>query len=278
MAAISDLLLLAGRGVYPETLARAALDQGVRHLTLIAIKGETARSLCRLAHTVKWVPLGHLARLREVLTATGIRHLVMAGQVSPLALFSPCLDPAARAALRALPVKNAHTIFGWLVREFEALGLEVLPASSFMAAHMPGPGCLTRVAPTPEALTDIRTGFAWGRLFGAADVGQTLVLKQGMVLAVEAFEGTDAAICRGGKLGGPGAVVVKRSKPGHDVRFDLPVIGRRTILSLRRARCAAMAFEAGRTILLERAAVLAEADRAGIALLGMTPPDAEPGP
>jgi DUF1009 family protein len=190
----------------------------------------------------------------------------MAGQITPTHLFRVRMDGPMLALLRRLRVRNAETIFGAVGDELKALGVNLLPAHAFMDRYMPAPGVLTQRAPTAQEQADIAFGLRIARATSGLDIGQTVVVKAGTVVAVEAFEGTDAAILRAGRLAGRGTVVVKAAKRGHDMRFDIPVVGRHTVKILRKARVAAMAVEAGRCILLERAAVLAEMDRCGLAL------------
>ena len=181
--------------------------------------------------------------------------------------------------------KNAHTVFGKLIEEFEKVGVRVLPATSYMDGCLPGEGALTERMPDERELKDIEHGAAVVRDVGRHDVGQTVLVKEGMVLAVEAFEGTNAAILRGGKLGGKGAVIFKGAREGHDMRFDVPVIGMKTLKTMKRVGVTALAFQAGRQIVLDKEAVVAYANRHGIALIGMktdlppapTRPDGEGG-
>jgi len=191
--------------------------------------------------------------------------MVLAGGVSPLALFRTRFDALSRQLLRELPVKNAHTIFSRLVDQFEVNGTRVLPGSVFMHAALPASGVLTQRAPNAEEQSDIHLGHCVAMQMCNLDIGQTLVIHRGMITAVEAFEGTNAAIRRSGKLV-RGGVVVKVAKDGHDMRFDIPVIGRETIPVLRRAGVTALAVQAHRVILLERDEVVALANRANIAI------------
>ena len=178
-------------------------------------------------------------------------------------------DEETKAWLASLPFKTAHTVYGKLAFEFEKAGVPVFPASSFMDGHLPGEGLLTARAPSDREMKDIRHGADVMRDVGRHDVGQTVLVKDGMVLAVEAFEGTNAAIKRGGKLGGKGAVLVKGAREGHDMRFDIPVVGLKTLKVMRSAGVTALAFQAGRLLLLDREKVLAFADRHGIAIVGI---------
>jgi len=260
------LALIAGRADYPLLLARAARARGVKKISAIAFKGETRREVEQVADTVTWIHAGQLAPLLAALKNSGARHAVMAGQVSPKVLFFFRMDKALLNLLKSLPVKNAHTIFGGITTEIEKTGLELLPASSFMQDYMPPVGCLTSRVPDARELADIEIGRRVIKETSHLDIGQTVVVKEGMILAVEAFEGTDKAIRRGGKLGGKGAVVVKVPKVGHDMRFDIPVIGAKTLASLKKAKASCLAIEAGGAIVLHKDDLIARANAMGIAV------------
>ena len=217
------LVLIAGQADYPLLLARAARRQGVRRITAIAFKSETRREISQVADKVVWLRVGMLGALIDAIRSSGSAHAVMAGQIAPKNLFNVRMDKALINLLKNLPVKNAHTIFGGITAEIERTGVKMLPASSFMQEFMPVAGPLTARLPDERELQDIQIGRRVIKDTSDLDIGQTVVVKEGMILAVEAFEGTNRAIRRGGKLGGKGAVVVKVPKAGHDMRFDIPV-------------------------------------------------------
>ncbi len=268
------LLVIAGRGAYPHILIESARAQGVRHIAVIAFPGETERAVARAADEVRWVPVGALRRFLDAVRELGIRDAVMAGQIAPTNLFRVRPDADAWALLKSLPAWNARTIFGAVVRKIEELGIRVHRADSFMETAMPPPGVLTRRPPDDREQADIQLGRRVAKATSALEVGQTVVVKDGVILAVEAFEGTDEAIRRGGRLGGPGAVVVKTARTGHDMRYDIPVVGLQTMKVLRKARASALAVEAGRTILLERPKLIELADRWGMSVIAF--PASEP--
>lgn len=263
------ILVIAGSGGYPLRLIRGARDAGVGRIVMLAFRGQTDRRAAAEADEVVWLRVGELRRMLTVSVRLGIPQAVMAGQITPAALFHARFDPMARKELAGLPVKNAHTIFGRLVRLLEERGMELLPASLFMGACVPAPGLLTQRAPDPRESADIERGLSAAMAVGEHDVGQTVVVRQGMVVAVEAFEGTNRAILRGARLGGRGCVVVKTARQGHDMRFDIPVVGFQTLRVLRRAHVSALAVHAGRVILLDRDRVVEYADRNGIAILAV---------
>ncbi len=267
------LLLIAGRGLYPRLLAESARRQGVRRLSVIAFPGETDREVRRLADDVRMVRVGAMTEFLQAVRSSGARDAVMAGQVSPMSLFRARPDAAMIELLRSLPARNARTIFGAVIARLAELGVRVHPAYRFMEDAMPAPGRLSHRAPDERETADIELGRRVAKATSALEVGQTVVVKEGVILAVEAFEGTDAAIRRGGALGGPGAVVVKTARTGHDLRYDIPVIGIRTMRVLRRARVTALAVEAGRTILLERDRLIEEANQMNLAWIAFPPDD-----
>ncbi len=260
-----SLGLLAGGGSYPWQLARSAHAQGVKRVVAFAFKGDADRAIQKYADETIWLHLGRMEALKAAVKAAGITKMVMAGQIRPTRLFHLRPDARALAILRSLKTKNAHTIFGALADELKTVGVEMLPACCFMETEMPEPGTLAGRAPDEREHADILLGANVAKVTSGLDIGQTVVVKEGTILAVEGFEGTDATIRRAGKLGGAGAVVVKVAKRGHDMRFDIPIIGLRTFKSLRKAGISCLAVEARRTILLEREKLLAEADRLGIA-------------
>ncbi|MFO7871217.1 MAG: UDP-2,3-diacylglucosamine diphosphatase LpxI [Kiritimatiellia bacterium] len=259
-----SLAVIAGRGVYPRLLAESAKKRGVRNLFAVAFRGETDRVIEKYADHVRWVALGRLKDTLDALQSSGSSRAVMAGQITPTHLFRLRMDRAMMMLLRRLPVRNAHTIFGAVAEELKKAGIDLIPASSFMEPHMPEAGVLTVRRPTEEEKADVETGMKAAHVLSELDIGQTVAVKRGTVIAAEAFEGTNAAIRRAGRLAGGGIVVVKKAKSGHDMRFDIPVAGTRTIRVLRKARASVLALEAGRSIILERDKVIAAADRAGI--------------
>ena len=247
---VQRLGLIAGRGSYPLELAACAKQQGVPCVVAFAFKGETDRAIERLADDVHWLHLGRLEALLEALRQSGVRHAVMAGQIAPTHLFNLRFDRRALALLARLRARNAATIFGALAEELQTAGVELLPAYQFMEAAMPVASLLGRRPLSDSERQDVELGWLVARATSGLDIGQTVVVKQGTILAVEAFEGTDAAIERAGRLGGPGAVVVKAARRGHDMRFDIPVIGLRTLNGLAKIKAAVLAVEAGRCIIL----------------------------
>lgn len=266
---MDSLGIIAGKGAYPLELAASARSQGVEHLFAVAFKRETDPAIEQLVDDVVWMYVGQLGPFLEAFKSSGVNKAVMAGQITPGNLFNVRFDKPMRELLSRLPRKNADTIFGALGGALRGVGVDLTDASLFMEACMPESGPLTERKLTEQELEDARLGIEVARATTAMDIGQTVVIKEGTVLAVEAFEGTDEAIKRAGKLGGPGSVVVKMAGRGHDMRFDIPVIGARTLRSMKKAGATAMVIETKRTIILEREQVFAQADTQGVAMEAM---------
>jgi len=263
------LVIIAGRGVYPLSLAESARRQGVRKIFAAAFKGETERSIEKLADETRWFNFGQLGAVLEAVKQSGIKQAVMAGQITPVSLFRLRPDARALGLLAKLGARNARTIFGAVCGEFAAIGVQLLPAWRFMENAMPKAGQLGKRAPTAREAGDIELGFRAVKTVSALEIGQTVVIKEGTIIAVEAFEGTDETILRAGKLAGADTVVVKAARQDHDMRYDIPVVGLKTMKILRKINAAALAIEAGRTIMLEPDKIIAEADNMNLALVAV---------
>lgn len=268
---IDELVLIAGTGDYPLLLARSARDRGVRRIVAIAFRRETSREIERWADEVRWIHMGQFGAFLDALAGCGIRNAVMAGQITPSNLFSIRLDRVALSLLASLKERNAHSIFGAISDKIRALGIELLPAYLFMESAMPSPGLIGQRPPSDAESADIELGRRVAKTTSGIEIGQTVAVKGGTILAVEAFEGTDETIRRAASLGGRGIVVVKVAKQGHDMRFDIPVIGDRTLKLLRKIRASVLAVEAHRTILLEREKLARMADEAGLCFVAFGP-------
>ena len=190
---------------------------------------------------------------------------------SPTNLFRVRMDARMLDLLRRLPARNAETIFGAVAEDLKAMDIELLPASTFMEDYMPAAGLLSARAATDSEARDIELGRQVALATSRLDIGQTVVIKEGTILAVDAFEGTDETIERAARLGGAGIVIVKVAKKGHDMRFDIPVIGLHTMKVLRKAEASVLAVEAGRSILLEREKIVEEINRMNMCLTAMNP-------
>jgi DUF1009 family protein len=266
-----SLIIIAGRQAYPAMLAKAARAAGVKRIVVLGFKGETRRQVLPLADEVLWVNLGAMEPFLNKLESTGIKQCVMAGQIAPVNLFHLRYDRIAREIMGALKVKNAHTIFGAIVEAIESRGITVLPGNSFMEGHTPGIGQLSLRAPTEREEADIALGLELVKGTSDFEIGQTVAIKDGIIIAVESFEGTNQTIRRAGRVGKAGTVIVKLPKDGHDMRFDIPVVGAKTFKVMKKARASCLAVEAGRTILLEQEKLIALADRFDMAFVAIDP-------
>ena len=265
---VARLLVVAGTGCYPRLVIEGARRAGVKTVDVLDVKGSCERATRKMADHVFPFAAGACDKAVEWAGTMGYDGAILAGQVSPMSLFRGKFDPVVKGWLEAMPVKNAHTIFGKLVAEFERHGTKILPASCYLDANLPGVGKLTERDLTAAEADDVRRGIQVAADVGRHDVGQTVLVKSGMVLAVEAFEGTNAAIRRAGRLS-KGSVLFKAAREGHDWRFDIPVVGLKTLKTMKRAGVMALAFQAGRLVLLDRESVVAYANKHGIALVGI---------
>ncbi len=266
---ITKLLVIAGAGSYPELVVKGAKRAGVERVDVLAVKGSTARATKKVADAVREFDMGCLSEGIRWTGEQGYDGAIFAGQINPLSLFRFSFDSGIKEFLASLPVKNAHSIFKGVIDLFAKVGVKILPSSLFMDDNLPGSGKLTERGFTAQENQDIEHAIKVARDVGSHDVGQTVMVKAGMVLAVEAFEGTNAAIKRGGKLGGRGGVIFKAAREGHDMRFDIPVIGLKTLKVAKRAGVSAIGFQAGRLVMLDREAVIAYANKHSIAIEGV---------
>ncbi len=271
-AGAEPLGLVAGRGIYPLEVCRLARRAGCPHIAVAALVDETDPTIAALADHVDWVHVGQLRRTMQCLNAQGVRRMMFAGQVRPGRLFGGFRpDFLALRLLWGLKERNAHSLFGAVADAFAARGFTVLPAVTYMDECLAAAGTLGRRRPSRSQQRDIAFGLRIAREISRLDIGQTVVVKNGTVLAVEGFEGTDQAIRRGGELGRGGVTVLKVAKPGHDLRFDVPCIGMATVESLQAAGARTLAVHAGMTLFLEKEKVLAALDAAGICVVGVEP-------
>lgn len=265
---ISKLLVVAGAGCYPRLVVEGAKRAGVGCVDVVAIKGSTDRATVRAADRSFAFAIGKVASCINWIGEQSYDGVILAGQVNPLSLFRCRFESQVREWLNELPVKNAHTVFGKIIFELEKRGVKVLPASSYMEDNLPGVGVLTERGFTELENSDLKRAVEVADDVGRHDVGQSVLVKSGMVLAVEAFEGTNAAIRRAGRLG-KGSLLFKAARDGHDMRFDIPVVGIQTLKNMRKAGVTALAFQANRLIMLDREKVIAFANRHSIAIAGI---------
>ena len=261
--------IIAGSGAYPLLVAHSARRAHVAKIAAAAFTGETDSGLSEHVDVIEWLRVGQLGRLLKFFKAAGVRQAIMAGQIAPKNLFALRPDVKTLLLLARLKRRNAATIFAAIADELAAIGVELLPATTFLEEAVAQRGVLAGPALTRRQQADVAYGLEIAKEISRLDIGQTVVVRDGTVLAVEAFEGTNEAIKRGGALGHKNAVIVKVSKPGQDPRFDVPVIGPETVQVAAQARVRVIAVEAGRTLLLERDDLLASAARSSVSIVGV---------
>ncbi|HEY5741597.1 MAG TPA: UDP-2,3-diacylglucosamine diphosphatase LpxI [Terrimicrobiaceae bacterium] len=264
------LFLIAGSGRYPSLLMESARACGVKRISVAAFDGETPASTGAEADEVHWMRVGQLGKLLDAARKSGAQHAMMAGQLAPANLFDLRPDVRALMLLARLKRRNAETLFNEVAHQLAQAGLELLNAMTFLDNHVMRSGHLAGPRLRPRDLDDIRFGFDIAKEVSRLDIGQAVVVKTGTVLAVEAFEGTNDCIRRGGKLGRKGAILVKVTKPNQDMRFDVPVIGQTTIEVAKEARLKIIACEANSTLLLDSPVVCQAATQSGVTLYGIS--------
>jgi hypothetical protein len=262
------LFLIAGNGTYPRLAVKGAREAGVTKIVAAAFEGETDPALAGFVDEIHWMRVGQMGRLVDAAKKSGATASMMAGQIAPGNLFNLRPDFHALILLAKLKERNAETLFGAVAGELEKAGVPLLIATTFLEKHLASEGLIAGPKPKSRILEDITYGLGIAKEVSRLDIGQTVVVKKGTVLAVEGFDGTDSTIRRGGELGRGEAVVVKVSKPRQDMRFDVPVIGPRTLETAAAAGVTAIAMEAGRTLLLEVDQLRELATRHNITLWG----------
>jgi DUF1009 family protein len=270
--------LIAGNGRFPFLVLEGARSQGI-DMAVIALKEEASAELEKIAKRLHWVSLGELSKTIDLMHQEGVKQAIMAGQVKHNKIFS-AIRPDWKLAklLISLPRKNTDALIGAVARVLEDEGIRLVDSTLFLKPLLPDPGVLTRRAPNEHEADDIAYGLGMARQVASMDIGQTVVVADRACVAVEAMEGTDETIARAARItGGKPLVVVKVSKPGQDMRFDVPVVGLPTIEQMRGAGVTALAVDAGRTLLFDRAKLIELADGAGIAIQAF-PPLAVPEP
>lgn len=265
---LEGVAILAGNGRLPTEAAARFFRLGAPPLVL-AVGPEVDPELPRYARQFHRVALGQWGETKRLLLEGGARRVVLLGKVPKATLYHTVIDRELSELLASLPALNDDAVLLALVDDLIRLGLEI-PPQAWALPHLLMPeGQLTETGPSPEELRDIGIGFHVARAIGRLDLGQTVVVKDRAVLAVEAMEGMGPCVLRGGALGGPGTVVVKVRKPSQDARFDLPTMGLETVAVAKQAGVRVLALEAGDAFLVDRDRVIEEAERAGICLMGV---------
>lgn len=261
--------LIAGNGRFPFLVAAAARRAG-RRVVAVAIREEAAPDLAAAVDEIQWVGLGQLGRCIAALRAAGVREAVMAGQVKHRQIFRDIVpDLKLMAVLARLTLKNTDSLIGGVADALGREGIRLLSSTTLLEDQMATAGAMTKHLPAGQALKDIEYGRRVAQTLADLDLGQTVAVKDRAAVALEAMEGTDEVIRRAGRIAGAGVTVVKVAKPRQDMRFDVPVVGHGTLEAMREAGAATLAVDAGRTLLIDRAAFLAEAETSAIAVWGM---------
>lgn len=263
----APLGLIAGNKRYPFLVVSAARREGVKRICAVAFENETDPALAKEVDEIAWLRVGQLGRMVKTLRGWGVHRAIMAGQIAPKNLFDFRPDFRALLLLAKLRERNAETIFGAIADELAAADVTLLPATTYLEELLPAPGHLAGPKLGRTGENDAEFGMRIARETSRLDIGQSVVVKKGTVLAVEAFEGTDECVKRGGALGRGGATLCKVSKPQQDFRFDVPVIGPRTLEAAAESGVGAIVIEAHRTLLLEREQLFALAKEKRISIV-----------
>ena len=260
--------MIAGGGRFPVILIEAARKCGVKQIVCIGFPGQTAPTLGEHVDRIFWMEIGQLGKVIKTFKREGVKEAVFAGSISPnLVVRKLKLDLRMLSLAARVRDRKAETVLKAIGEEFVKDGIELIDSTSFLRPLLPDAGVLSKRAPDKRESRDIEFGWAVAKKVADIGIGQTIVVKNGAVGAVEAMEGTSKAIARGGDVGGSGSVVIKVAKPGHDMRFDVPVIGPETIRTMAKSRATAIVVEAGKTLLLDREEALQEAAASGIAVV-----------
>lgn len=249
-----SLGLITGNGSFPELVLKEAKEQGIR-VALCAIKEETDPRLESLADQTHWIRLGQLGAVVDFFKREHIKQAIMAGKITKTNLLKGEIRPDLEMIKALAKVRNHSddSLLGAIANHLNSKGIKLLSSTSFLTDEsLPKKGILTKRKPSKDELADIEFGWRLAKEMGRLDIGQTVVVKNEAVLAIEAIEGTDEAILRGGRLGFGEVTVVKVAKPNQDMRFDVPTIGLKTLDALIQAKARVLAFEAGKTILIDR--------------------------
>lgn len=255
----------------PLEMVQLLRSAGVRKLVVVAFEGETDPALEVMVDELVWLRVGQLSKMIRYFKSHGVGQCIMAGRIAPKNLFDIKPDLRAASLLFRLKEKNAHTIFGGIGDELKKDGIDLIEAVPWIQDIMPGEGFLMGSPLKAKQLDDVAYGFKLAKEVSRLDIGQSVVVKNGTVLAVEGFEGTDDCLSRGGQLAGKKgeAIGVKVAKLDHDMRFDIPCIGLQTIENCIQHKFRALAFEPGKIILLEQESIEQRVQKESFALLSV---------
>lgn len=259
--------LIAGKSDFPLLFAKAAKSKGVKVIA-VGIEGETGPEVERLVDKFYWVKLGELSRVLEIFKSEGVKKAVMAGGITKSRIFNEALkiDGLMKSILVKALDKKDDTLLSMITATLKSSGVELLDSTLFLEDLLPDEGALTKAKPEPAQEEDIKFGARIAREVAGLDIGLSIFVKDKAVIAVEDIEGTDAMIARGGRLAGPGGVVIKVARPKQNMKFDIPVIGPQTIRSMAEVKAGCLAIEAKKTLIIDKEETVALADNSGISI------------
>jgi len=260
--------LIAGEGKFPIIFAKNAKEKGIE-IVAVGIEGKTKEELNKYVDELLLVKLGELSKLIAFLKQNSINQLVMAGKIPKIHLFDKniALDRELKSLLDSVEDRKDDSLLKGVAKYLEKMGMTLLDSTIFLKDNLPEKGILTKRHPTDKEYENIEFGRSIAKRIAELDIGQTVVVKDKAVLAVEAIEHTDETIRRGGRLGNGDVIVVKVSRPKQDMRFDVPVVGLDTIKSLKQAKAKVLAVESKKTLFIDKSEIIEEADKSGISII-----------
>jgi len=262
--------IIAGAGELPEIIAKDAKERGYK-VTTVAFENLASEEINKFSDEIKWLNVGKFGELINTFKSCNVKEAIMAGKVHKSLLYKSKVTPDMRAVklLFSLKDRSDDAILNAITRELEREGIHIVDTVAFSPHLITPEGVLTKMKVTKDEWKDIEFGWKIAKEIGRLDIGQTVVVKGQAVMAVEAIEGTDETILRGGKWAGEGAVIVKVSKPHQDMRLDVPVIGLNTLKAMIKVRARVLAIEAQKSIIINRERLIKEAESAGISIAGV---------
>ncbi|MBP9837842.1 MAG: UDP-2,3-diacylglucosamine diphosphatase LpxI [Proteobacteria bacterium] len=260
--------IIAGNTSFPIEFAKEA-KKHQRNIVVVAHRGETNPELIDYVDHLEWIKVGELGKIIDVFKKAGVRQAAMAGGINRVKLFGGVkLDARGAALLYRLRSAKDDVIMRGIASELEGEGIEIISCTTYLQHCLATDKLYTKSSPTDEEQNDISVGVDAIRAMSSQDIGQLVVVREGVIVAVEAVEGSDRAILRGGELGGKGSVVVKFAKPTQDMRFDVPTVGIRTIETMIKAKCRVLAIESKNCLILDQEKVVELANRNNIVIIG----------
>lgn len=270
MSGSENIGVIAGGGQFPRLFVEAAHDSG-KKAVVIAFRGETSDEVISIADEICWVKLGQVGKVIKFFKKHSVAEAVFLGTITKTRIFRDVFfDLKGLSLWNKIDIKQDDALLRAVASALQDYDITIIESTRYLSELLFPGGILTKKKPDKKQMEDIAFGWRIAKGIGKLDIGQCVVVRNLTVLAVEAIDGTDATILRGGQLGKEKAVVVKVHKPGQDFRFDLPATGLETIESIKKVNGAILAVEAGKSLLFDSAAVIREADRNGIVIIGVT--------